>query len=176
VFVAAVTLRDSKRDHTYHRVLHHFAGEIEQLLSVALLIAFGAAIASGLLSQLSWQGAAVGLLLIFVVRPVSARLSLVRTRATRRERRAIEFFGIRGIGSLYYLAFATGHTEFERSDELWSAVGFTILVSIFVHGVTATPVMRNLDRRRARREALLHGEANRAVPRRRSTPKPLRPM
>jgi NhaP-type Na+/H+ or K+/H+ antiporter len=151
VFVAAVALRDSKREHTYHRVLHHFSGEIEQLLSVGLLIMFGAAIASGLLSDLTWRGAVVGVMTIFLVRPMAARVSLVRTDTTHSERRAIEFFGIRGIGSLYYLAFATRQTTFAASDELWSTVAFTILLSIFVHGVTATPVMRSLDRRRARR-------------------------
>ena len=155
VFVAAVTLRDSKREHAYHRTLHQFTGEIEQLLNVAMLVLFGGAIASGLLSDLTWRGAAVGFLVIFVARPVAARLCLARTAATPSERRAIEFFGIRGVGSLYYLSFATGRATFGEFDELWSSVSFTILLSIFVHGVTATPVMRNLDRRRARREQLV---------------------
>ena len=150
VFVAAITLRASKREHAYHQILHRFSGEIEQLLSVGLLLLFGGAIAGGLLGHLTWRGALVGALSIFLVRPVAARLSLLRTDTTPSERRAIEFFGIRGIGSLYYLAFATSRTDFAHVDELWSAVAFTILLSIFVHGVTATPVMRRLDRRRER--------------------------
>jgi len=69
------------------------------------------------------------------------------------ERRAIEFFGIRGIGSIYYVAYAVGHAPFSHRDELWAVIVATIVLSIFVHGVTATPVMRELDRRRSRRAA-----------------------
>jgi sodium/hydrogen antiporter len=151
VFVAAVTLRQRDRDHSYHRVMHQFTGQLEQLLSVALLVLLGGALATGLLDDLSWRGIAAAFLVIFVVRPFAGWIALGRTRATSVERRAIGFFGIRGIGSIYYLAFATEAATFADSDELWSATAFTVLLSIFVHGVTATPVMRALDRRRARR-------------------------
>ncbi len=156
VFIAAVTLRDSRRDDAYHRVLHEFAGQLEQLLALGLLVFFGAALSTGLLANLRWEGAAVGLLAIFVVRPIAARLALTRTRTSRVERRAIGFFGIRGIGSLYYLAYASRRADFDRIDEVWSTVAFTVVVSVVVHGVTATPIMRMLDRRRARQNARLH--------------------
>ncbi len=155
VFVAAVTLRDSRRDDAYHKVLHEFAGQLEQLLALGLLVLFGAALSTGLLADLRWEGVVVGLLAIFVVRPIAARLALLGTRTNRGERRAIGFFGIRGIGSLYYLAFATGRAEFIGIDELWSTVAFTIVISVVIHGVTATPVMRMLDQRRARQRARL---------------------
>jgi NhaP-type Na+/H+ or K+/H+ antiporter len=50
------------------------------------------------------------------------------------------------VGSLYYLAYATGSAEFGRVDELWATVGFTVVLSVVVHGVAATPVMGWLDR------------------------------
>jgi NhaP-type Na+/H+ or K+/H+ antiporter len=153
VFIAAITLRDRQRDHGYHKTLHQFTGQIEQLLSVALLVAVGGAIASGLLSALTWRSAVIAVLVIFVIRPAASRLALLRTPTTSAERRAIEFFGIRGIGSIYYLAYATGHAQFGDTNELWAATIATIVLSIVVHGVTATPVMRELDRRRDRRSA-----------------------
>jgi NhaP-type Na+/H+ or K+/H+ antiporter len=156
VFVAAITLRNRQRDHVYHKTLHQFTGQIEQLFSVGLLVALGGAVAGGILGGLTWRSAAVGFLVIFVIRPVSARAALVKTDTTPAERRAIEFFGIRGIGSIYYLAYATSHARFGDADELWAATTFTILLSILVHGVSATPVMRELDRRRARRAARSH--------------------
>jgi NhaP-type Na+/H+ or K+/H+ antiporter len=61
---------------------------------------------------------------------------------------AISFFGIRGIGSVYYLAYGLQEGAFEKPDLLWGATGFIILVSIVLHGITVTPVMRRLDRRR----------------------------
>jgi NhaP-type Na+/H+ or K+/H+ antiporter len=154
VFVAAVTLRQSRSEDSYHAVMYHFTGQIEQLLSVGLLVLLGGALATGLLGDLTWRGALGGLLLIFVVRPLAGRLAMVGSVAQRGERRAIAFFGIRGIGSIYYLAVAVQAARFVGEDEVWSAVGFTILASVFVHGVTATPVMNALDRRRRRRDEL----------------------
>lgn len=161
VFVAALALRDSERGHSYHRVLHDFAGQVEQIVVVGLLVLLGGAAVTGLLDSLTWGGAATGLALIFVVRPVAAYVGLLGVRIPARERRAIGFFGIRGIGSIYYLAFALERGEFAQADELWSIVTFTILASIVIHGATATPVMERLDRRRdrrrRRRSSALHG-------------------
>jgi NhaP-type Na+/H+ or K+/H+ antiporter len=61
----------------------------------------------------------------------------------------VAFFGIRGAGSLYYLAYATGYTQVAGIGELWSTVAFTIVLSVVVHGVLASPVMVWLDQRRA---------------------------
>ena len=58
----------------------------------------------------------------------------------------IAFFGIRGLGSFYYLAFALGLVEFERPETLWVTVCLVVLVSIVVHGIAVTPAMRLLDR------------------------------
>ncbi len=56
-------------------------------------------------------------------------------------------FGIRGIGSLYYLAYALGQHDFPvPARELWAVVTFTVLASVVLHGVTAGPVVTRLDR------------------------------
>jgi hypothetical protein len=55
VFVAAVTLRHRRPEHHYHRIMHQFIGETEQLVSVALLVLFGAALVTGLLSDLTMR-------------------------------------------------------------------------------------------------------------------------
>ncbi len=70
---------------------------------------------------------------------------------TRSERRAIAFFGIRGVGSIFYLAYVATHDPSGLVDDLCGVVAFTILLSIIVHGVTATGTMRRLDRLRHRR-------------------------
>jgi NhaP-type Na+/H+ or K+/H+ antiporter len=153
VFVAAIALRDSERGHSYHRVLHNFAGQVEQVVVTVLLILLGGAAATGMMSELTWQGACVGLALILVVRPLSGIAGLIGSPTTRRDRRAIAFFGIRGVASVYYVAFALRLEAFADADQLWAIVTFTILASIVLHGVTATPVMAYLDRRSQRRRA-----------------------
>jgi NhaP-type Na+/H+ or K+/H+ antiporter len=65
----------------------------------------------------------------------------------------VAFFGIRGLGSFYYLAYGLNHGDFHRWDRLWAITGFVVLCSILVHGVTATPLMARIDAWR-RREVL----------------------
>ncbi len=62
----------------------------------------------------------------------------------------IAFFGIRGVGSIYYLAYGLNHMPVESADRLWAIVGVVVLASILMHGLTVTPIMRWLDRRHGR--------------------------
>jgi NhaP-type Na+/H+ or K+/H+ antiporter len=150
VFVAGVALRSFERSNAYHADLHEFVGQLEHMLTWMVLLLLGAALTDGLLASLTWRGALVAALLILVVRPLAGLLSLCRSGMAPLERYATAFFGVRGIGSVYYLAFAVGHADFPGRRELWSTVAFAVVLSVVVHGMTATPVMRRLDRSRAR--------------------------
>ena len=86
-------------------------------------------------------------LAIFVVRPVVSWISLWGTACPSTERAVISFFGIRGLGTIYYLAYALQKGPFEKTDVVWSAACLTILISIVLHGAAVTPVMRLIDRR-----------------------------
>lgn len=70
--------------------------------------------------------------------------------AAESEKLTLAFFGIRGVGSFYYLAYALNHMELAESDRLWAIVGLVVLFSILLHGLTVTPAMRLLDRRQGR--------------------------
>ncbi len=154
VFVAAITLRGRESKHEYHKQMHAFTDQMERLLIVVILILFGGAIAGGLLAPLTWQAAAVGLLLLLVLRPLGGMLTLAGSkRVTLAERVIISFFGIRGIGSIFYIAFALERANFPQARLLWAVLGFTMLVSIVMHGALATPVMNWLDRRHGRKIA-----------------------
>jgi NhaP-type Na+/H+ or K+/H+ antiporter len=160
VFVAALALRAAERNHEYHEKLHDFAEQLERLLMMVLLILFGGAMTSGgLLRALSWDAIAFSLLALFVVRPLSGWIGLTGASCPRTERAVISFFGIRGLGSVYYLAYAQQKAEFDAPDLLWSTLGFIVLVSIILHGATVTPVMRLIDRRRERGVTAREAEA-----------------
>jgi NhaP-type Na+/H+ or K+/H+ antiporter len=149
VFVAALALRATEPEHDYHQKLHDFAEELERLMMMVLLVLLGGAMTGGdLLAALTWQAAAFGLLALFVVRPLAGWIGLIGTDPPFGEKAAISFFGIRGIGSIYYLAYALQHAKFDTGHLLWSTAGFIILVSIVLHGITVTPAMRRLDYRR----------------------------
>ncbi|MEV1146174.1 cation:proton antiporter [Micromonospora sp. NPDC049799] len=146
VFVAARAIRAAERTSEFHAVLHDFAEQVERLLTVMLLLLFGGAVVGGLLAPLTWEAAAVGLTLIFLVRPLLGWLSLRGAPGRPAEHWVIAFFGIRGVGSFYYLAYATTKTEFPQADLIWATVGLVVIVSVVVHGIAATPVMQLLDR------------------------------
>jgi len=147
VFVAALAMRSYERSHDYHGVMHRFVEQIERLLTLGLLLGLGYASVHGLLEALTWPYALVALLLVFVIRPVAGWVSLAGIPVRRSQRWAIAFFGVRGIGSFYYVAYATGQAVFDDVDVLWATIGFAVLVSVVVHGITAGPVMDRVDRR-----------------------------
>ena len=113
-----------------------------------MLLLLGGALASGILSDLTGRGIVFAFVFVLMVRPLAGWLGLVGTSLTRRDRWAIAVFGVRGIGSLYYLAFAMNHAKFDNLRELWAVVCLVVVLSILVHGLTASGVMAWLDRRR----------------------------
>jgi NhaP-type Na+/H+ or K+/H+ antiporter len=131
-------------------VLHDFAEQIERLLTVLLLLLLGGAVVGGLLAPLTWPAALAGLALIVVVRPLAGVLALRGAPGRTAEHWVIAAFGIRGIGSFYYLAYAMTHATFPNVDVVWATAGFVVVVSVALHGVAATPVMRLLDGSNAR--------------------------
>jgi NhaP-type Na+/H+ or K+/H+ antiporter len=157
VFVAAVTLRAAERRHHFHEQLHAFTEQVERLLMMLVLVCFGAAIADGsIFVALSWEVVLVGLIILFVVRPLFGIVGLAGTRIRRGEKWVISFFGIRGLGSFYYVAYALGAATFQ-AEILWTVVCFVVLVSIVMHGVVVTPTMHALDRQTEDLAALSSG-------------------
>jgi NhaP-type Na+/H+ or K+/H+ antiporter len=151
VFVTACAIRSAERSHGYHKVLHEFTEQVERLLTAFLLFLLGGYLVTGGLGALDWPGALVAVLLVLVIRPVTGWVAQLGFRAGTRERLVTSAFGIRGIGSLYYLAYALGQGAFSaHAEELWSVVAFTVLASVMLHGTAATPVISRLDRLRGR--------------------------
>lgn len=136
VFIAGLTLRRSETNHKYHAKLHDFVEALERALTALLLVALGAAIPT-LLPHLTWQVAVTGLALIFVIRPIAAWFALAGTTLPPNERRVVAFYGIRGVGSIYYLAYAATHISLPNAPQLWAIIAFTIVISTVVHGFTA---------------------------------------
>ena len=156
VFIAALTLRDAERGHDYHEQLHDFVEQTERLLMMVLLVLFGGALLE-LLRPLDAAMVGFAALTLFVVRPVAGWVGLLGTGLPRHERWLLGFFGIRGLGSFYYLAYALNHAEFADADRLWAVVSLIVLASITVHGTTVTPLMRAVDQRRTRGRPALQG-------------------
>lgn len=147
VFTTACAIRAAERAHGYQRVMHAFMEQVERLLTAGVLLLIGGFIACGGLSALSWGSAATAVLVLLVIRPLTGWIAQARGRTTLRERAVTSFFGIRGIGSVFYLAYALGQGDLRAfQDELWAVVTFIVLLSVMLHGAAASPVLRRLDR------------------------------
>jgi len=142
VFVGAVTARQREARSRYHKITHHFIDQIEQIVLVLVLLAFGAMLASGVLDALTWPAALVGLALILVIRPITGLIGEWRSALPWQGTIAVASLGVRGMGSIYYLAYGQNNGTFAPLDLIWATVTFAILVSIVVHGIAAAPLIR----------------------------------
>ncbi|MGF4044823.1 cation:proton antiporter [Paenarthrobacter nitroguajacolicus] len=163
VFICALTIRSAEHNHSYHQVLHSYVEQLERLMTVVILVLLGGAIARGLLEGIGWLELLVAFTFLLLVRPLAGWLGLMGGKTGPRERLAISYFGIRGIGSLYYVAYALSHGNFDaEAHELWALIGLVVALSIVVHGATTAPLMNRLDRLRAAEARKQHGDEGRA--------------
>jgi NhaP-type Na+/H+ or K+/H+ antiporter len=129
------TAVDPERAHAFmaERVLG-FTIELERIAEVAIMLIVGATLAHVWKQFLTWQAAALVVVLFAIVRPLAVEASLVGSLATARQRRLMSWFGIRGVGSFYYLMYAL--------EPLVPLVIGVITASVIVHGITSTPLMK----------------------------------
>ena len=147
VFLAGLMLRKSSEGDDFNKRLHDFADETERLLMMFMLVLFGGMISKGgLFSSLGLDVVIFAILVILVVRPAIGWTCLIGVDKPPLEKFIIAFFGIRGLGSAYYLSYALNHGNFGYGVVLWEAVALVICISIFVHGVLVTPAMAILER------------------------------
>jgi NhaP-type Na+/H+ or K+/H+ antiporter len=121
------------------RSLLHFNEQLERLGEVGIMLLIGAMISTRYLPMVALWFVP---LLFLVIRPVAAGIGLIGTDTTWVQRGFISWFGVRGIGSLYYLMFAVTHgLEEDLAREM---IGLTLTVvasSVVIHGMTVTPLM-----------------------------------
>mgnify|MGYP003133820020 CR=1 FL=1 len=149
VFVTALTIRNYEMGHEYHKTLHEFNNQVEHIMLAVMLILFGGSLVDGILGDLTWPMVAVGLGFLCIIRPLAGYIALAGHKMPSKEKWAVGFYGIRGIGSFFYLAFALNETDFAFDQQLWSLVAFVVLVSILGHGLSANYVMKHLERKSA---------------------------
>jgi NhaP-type Na+/H+ or K+/H+ antiporter len=125
-----------------------FNERFERIAELVAVLLLGGLLSAGYFSM---AGLALAALTIGLVRPVAAVLGLAGLAVERRQLAMIAWFGIRGVGSLYYLMFAVnGGLPSALVERLLPMVLTVVATSITVHGVSATPLMERYRRRSAR--------------------------
>lgn len=149
VFFAGFSLRYyEKVSGDYKKKLHDFVHEVEHLLLVVWIILFGGSILNGVLSLTDWKGILFAAVFVLVVRPLAGMIALAGVKEPVKSKWAISFFGIRGIGSVFYLSWAFVQSNgFSHKNELYAITAYIILISIVVHGLTAPSAMNYFKER-----------------------------
>lgn len=127
-----------------------FGDTLERMLEVLLVVIVGVSLAT------HWdpRGLVLAVALIAIVRPAATMLLLAYSPTTRLQRLLVGWFGIRGIGSVYYLAFALTHgAQGAAGRELADMAISIVATSIVIHGLTSQSLMSWYDRQYSRRSA-----------------------
>jgi NhaP-type Na+/H+ or K+/H+ antiporter len=129
---ASATMRDS---------VQGFNAQLERFAELALVLLVGAMLAYAKPLPAAWWFVP---LLLLVLRPLSVLVSITGEHLTVPQRAMVGWFGIRGIGSVFYLLLALQHgLSGPLADTLVSLTLWTVVASIVAHGVTAQPLMRS---------------------------------
>lgn len=116
-----------------------FNEQLERIGELAVVVAVGALLTADLLT---WRVLWLPLLLFLAIRPLSVGLGLAGAGVTRREIALSGWFGVRGVGSIYYLTYAISHgLPSPYREEVAGLTLMTVAASVLVHGVTVTPMM-----------------------------------
>jgi NhaP-type Na+/H+ or K+/H+ antiporter len=146
-FVGGVAFRRHEVHAEHHRRVHGGARLVENVTELAMVLLLGSTVTLAGLGEPGLAGWLLVPILLLAIRPAVTMLGFLRSPAGIGERAFIAWFGIRGIGTFYYLAFAIGAgvlTDAEATLLYWTAI-VCVGVSIVVHGVTSQRAVRWLE-------------------------------
>ncbi len=141
VFVAACAFRYQEKEHEYLSNLHDLSEQMEQIMVLPVFLLLGLYLTSGFIHDFQWYMVPAALVTIFLIRPLSGLLGLMDISLPWQKKVVISFFGIRGVGSVYYLMYAFYHADFEKAGELMALVTLIIIFSVAIHGLLAKSAM-----------------------------------
>jgi NhaP-type Na+/H+ or K+/H+ antiporter len=123
-----------------------FNEQLERLGELTVVVVLGAMLAR---VESAGPGLWLAFALFVVIRPIATALALLPTRLSRAQRAFVAWFGVRGVGSIYYLAFALSHGIDETlARPLVDLTVVVVTASIVLHGVSVTPLMQRYSARR----------------------------
>lgn len=137
----------TKAPATMMHAVQRFNAQLENFAEVVIVLAVGALIAVvPFRTEVLWFTP----LLFFVVRPAAVVAGLLGTGIRGQQRRLMAWFGIRGIGSIYYLLYAIRHDiGNDLAERLLSLVITVVVASVVAHGISVTPLMKKYEKRKS---------------------------
>ena len=128
--------------------LQEFNSGLESLFEFGVVIMLGVLFT---VVPIPWEALVVAIVLFVVIRPAAVFVALQRTPLEGMQRALAGWFGIRGVGSIYYAMFALNHGWVgPDAERMLGIVLGVVAASIFLHGISVTPLMTAYERQRAR--------------------------
>jgi NhaP-type Na+/H+ or K+/H+ antiporter len=125
-----------------------FNKQLENIAELVMVLLVGVLLST---SGFSLDGALLAALLFFIIRPLAVVVSLAGLERTKVQVGLLAWFGIRGIGSLYYLMFALQYAVVQQAGHRLASIVVTVIaMSVVIHGISATPLMDWYYRKRGR--------------------------
>jgi NhaP-type Na+/H+ or K+/H+ antiporter len=154
VFVAGIAMR-RRRNAEYTRNQLHFIERLEKLAEIGTILLLGSMLRFQPMFRFAGDAFLIAFSLIFVIRPIGTWISTIGLKVHPATRWLYGWFGIRGVGSIYYLGYAFGNGLKGNDGEQIAWITFwTIVISVLLHGVTSTPLMRWYERNVEHNESL----------------------
>ena len=149
VFAGGLAFRRYEHGHELNGRVHAGAEQVEKFMELAAILLLGSLLTGAGLTAPGWEGWVLAIVLLVVIRPLSTFLSLIGSQVEGAGGRSfVAWFGVRGVGTLYYAATVVGAGALSGGEEelvVWTAIA-CVIVSIIVHGVTGGPALRLLFR------------------------------
>jgi NhaP-type Na+/H+ or K+/H+ antiporter len=117
-----------------------FSVEMERIVELALMLIIGSVISAHWREMIGWAPLAIIVVLFFLARPLAVYTSMIGTGAPWRHRLVCAWLGFRGVGTFFYVLLALEHMPAQAAP-LVPIVLSVIVMSVFVHGVSAMPVL-----------------------------------
>lgn len=152
VFVAGLVFK-----HGYYRDKQisqlEFTEQMEKLLEVGAILLLGVFLRVEPIFNFGKEALLMAGLLIFLIRPLGVWISTIGGNFNPVKRLLMGWFGVRGVGSLYYLFYAFGEgLEGELAEQIAWITYITVIISILLHGVSSTPLMNWYEKYMERRK------------------------
>ena len=156
VFIAGLVVHHSYKNPEKPLKQLEFVERLEKLLEVGTILLLGSILLLQPMLNYLYQSLLVIVLLFLVIRPLGAWISTIGKRPLDKHRRNLHpgtrwlfgWFGIRGVGSLYYLAYAFSHgLKGDVAEKIAWITYTTIVASVVVHGISSTPLMKWYERK-----------------------------
>ena len=144
-FVAGLAMGNLARDICPR--LHEFGETEGQLLALLTFLVFGGLMLPAAVGGWTWAMLGYALLSLTALRMVPVALSMMGTGMQPATCLFLGWFGPRGIASILYALLILEAAEFPGRDEIYAVMALTVLLSVLLHGITATPFAALYGRR-----------------------------